>query len=537
MSKLRVWLADKMSAKAAEVLRARGIEVIEAPGLPEEEKRRVISEVDGVIVRSATKIKGALLDAARRLKIVARAGIGVDNIDIEACSRRGIVVVNTPHGNAVTTAELAVALICAAARMIPQANASTKAGKWEKNRFMGIELTGKTAGVVGVGNIGAIVCDRLKGLRMRVVVYDPYLSDERAEALGVEKMDSLEELVAIADVITLHVPLTERTRGLIDRKMFARMKPGAILVNCARGGIVDEAALVDALQRGRLRAAAVDVYEEEPARAHPLFALENAICTPHIGASTIEAQENVAVQAAEQVADYLLAGVLRHAVNAPSLSVEEQRRIAPYLELARRLGRFLSGVVRPGFSRVRFVFEGEAAKIDHRIVIHETLAGLLSAAMDDVNAINAPMLARERGIAIDEVLREQSATFNALIRITVEGGAQDCEVAGALFDGRHPRIIAIDGCELEAAPEGNLIFLRNVDRPGVIAAIGRVLAEANVNIADFRLGRRPGTDQAVALVRVDSPPPVQALERIAALEEVLVVRYLELPPLSPKGAH
>ncbi len=527
--KPRVWIADRLSERALEVFAARGVEAVYAPSLSEEEKLRLVEEVDGIAVRSATKVKGELLARAKRLKVVGRAGIGVDNIDVETCSRRGIVVMNTPHGNAVTTAELAVAMICAAARKIPQADASMKAGKWEKSRFLGMELTGKTAGVVGAGNIGAIVCERLLGLRMRVVVYDPYISAERAEALGVEKAESLEALAETADVLTIHVPLTAQTRHLIGRDILARMKPGAILVNCARGGIVDEEALAGALAEGRLAAAAVDVFETEPPPPdHPLLALENCICTPHIGASTVEAQENVAVQIAGQICDYLLAGVVRNAVNMPSLSEEERKRLAPYMRLARALGRFAGEALGPGYARVRIAFEGEAAGVQRRPVVHEVLCGLLEGAMEDVNPVNAPMLARERGIAVEETAREDSGSFRALVRVAVEGDGGAIEVAGALFDGVRPRIVEVDGCELEAAPEGEIVFIRNRDRPGVIADVGRALAEAGVNIADFRLGRKAPGAEAVALVRVDAPPPDEALARIAALPDILRVRRIAL---------
>ncbi|RME80495.1 MAG: ACT domain-containing protein, partial [Zetaproteobacteria bacterium] len=359
---------------------------------------------------------------------------------------------------------------------------------------------------------------------------DPYISDARAEAMGVEKVGSLSELAKAADVLTVHVPLTPQTRHLINAEIIAQMKPDAILVNCARGGVVDEEALVEALKNKRIRAAAVDVYEKEPARDHPLFALDNAICTPHIGASTIEAQENVAIQIAEQVAQYLLRGVVRHAVNMPSLPEDEQRRLAPYLDLARRIGRFLGGTMRPGFTRVRIAFEGQAAELPTRPLVHEILCGLLSGAMEEVNPVNAPMIARERGIAVEETTREATGTFASLIRVEVEGDEGQRAVAGTLFDGVRPRFVEVDGCEIEVAPKGSLVLIHNEDRPGVIAAVGKALADANVNIADFRLGRRPGTREAAAVVRVDSPPPETALRAIAEQPFVRLVRYVELEP-------
>ncbi len=522
----RVWIADAMSERAIEVFRARGIEVDYRPGLSDDEKLAIAGDYDGIAVRSATQLAGALLDAASRVKVIGRAGIGVDNIDVEACSRRGIVVMNTPFGNTITTAELAIAHIVAAARMIPQANASTKAGKWEKSRFMGKELTGKKAGVVGAGNIGAIVCDRLRGLHMQVLVYDPFISDERAAAMGVTKVDSVAELAAQVDVLTIHVPLLEATRNLIDADILARMKKGAILVNCARGGIVDEQALYEACASGHLFAAALDVYAEEPAREHPLFALDNVICTPHIGASTSEAQENVAVQVAEQMADYLLAGIVRNAVNVPSLSEEESRRLAPYMLLAERMGRFIGQTMRPGYSKVSIAYRGKAAETNRKVLTNAILQGLLSQSMEAVNAVNAVVLARERGIETEEQASEQAGNFSTLIRLEVTGDEGARCVSGTLFDETRPRLVSFDGCEIEVAPRGNIIFIQNEDRPGVIAAIGRILADAGINIADFRLGRRG--DGAVALIHVDTRPSEEVLAALESLPELTMVRFAEL---------
>ncbi len=524
----RVWIADAMSKRAVEVLRARGIEVDYRPGLSDEEKLAIAGDYDGIAVRSATKLSGALLAAATKCRVIGRAGIGVDNIDVEECSRRGIVVMNTPTGNTITTAELAIAHIVSAARMIPQANASTKAGKWEKSRFMGKELTGKTAGVIGAGNIGAIVCDRLRGLHMKVLVYDPFISDERARQMGVEKVGSIEELAERVDVLTIHVPLLESTRNLIDARILKRMKKGAILVNCARGGIVDEQALYEACASGHLFAAALDVFAEEPAREHPLFGLDNVICTPHIGASTEEAQENVAVQVAEQMADYLLRGIVRNAVNMPSLSEEEQRELAPYMTLAERMGRFLGQTMRPGYSRVRIAFEGHAATVNRKPLVNGILVGLLSGSMEEVNPVNAGVLARERGIAVVEEASEDAGNFSTLIRLEVEGDEGTRCVSGTLFDRKRPRLVSFDTCEVEVAPAGNIIFIQNEDRPGVIAAIGKILADANINIADFRLGRREDTKNAVALIHVDTPPSPEVLDRLAALPNMIMVRYAEL---------
>jgi len=523
----KVWIADKMSARALEVFKARGIEVDYKPGLSEEEKIAIAGHYDGIAVRSSTTLKGNLLDAATHVKVIGRAGIGVDNVDVPTCSRRGVVVMNTPFGNTITTAELAVAHIVAAARMIPMASASTRAGKWEKSRFMGMELTGKKAGVIGAGNIGAIVCDRLKGLHMAVYVYDPFISDERAAAMGVTKVETVAELADIVDILTVHVPLLDATRNLINEDIIRRMKNG-IIVNCARGGIVDEKALYEACKSGHLRAAALDVFAKEPATDNPLFELENVSFTPHIGASTDEAQENVAVQIAEQMSDYLINGIVKNAVNVPSLSEEEQRLLAPYSLLAERMGSFLGQTMKPGYSQVNVHFEGHAAGINRKPLINSMLQGLLSQSLEEVNAVNAGMLAKDRGIQVSESARESSESFSTLIRLEVVGDEGKRCVTGTLFDETRPRLVSFDTCEVEIAPRGNLIFIQNEDRPGVIAAIGSILAAANINIGDFRLGRRKDTNNAVALIQVDSTPDADVLEKLSALPNMIMVRYAEL---------
>ena len=524
----KVWIADKMSSRAIEVFKARGIEVDYKPGLSEADKLAIIGDYDAIAVRSSTTLKTELLEAAKRVKVIGRAGIGVDNIDVEGCSRRGIVVMNTPFGNTITTAELAISHIVAAARMIPQASASTKAGKWEKSRFMGMELTGKKAGVIGAGNIGAIVCDRLKGLHMSVFVYDPFISDERAAAMGVTKVESVAELMETVDVLTIHVPLLDATRNLIDADMIGRMKKGSIIVNCARGGIVDEDALYDACKSGHLRAAALDVYAKEPARENRLFELDNISFTPHIGASTDEAQENVAVQVAEQMSNYLLSGTVSNAVNVPSLSEEEQRLLAPYLLLAERMGRFIGQTMQPGYSRVTVSFAGKASLINRKPLINTMLQGLLSHSMEDVNAVNAGMLAKDRGIELSEFACETADHFSTLIKLEVEGDEGVRSVSGTLFDETRPRFVSFDTCEVEITPAGNLIVMQNKDRPGVIADVGAILAEAKINVGDFRLGRRKDINHAVALIKVDTPPGEAVIEALAALPNMIKVRYAEL---------
>jgi len=524
----KVWIADKMSERAIEVFRSHGIEVDYKPGLSVEEQCKIAGQYDGIAVRSSSTLKGDLLVAATKVKVIGRAGIGVDNIDISACSRRGIVVMNTPFGNTVTTAELAVAHIVAAARQIPQATASTRAGKWEKSAFMGMELTGKKAGVIGAGNIGAIVCDRLKGLHMSVYVYDPFISDERAAAIGVTKIDSVAELAKLVDVLTIHVPLLDVTRNLINSDILRSMKKGSIIVNCARGGIVDEKALYKVCKSGHLRAAALDVYENEPARDNPLFELDNVTFTPHIGACSDEAQENVAVQVAEQMSDYLLAGSVSNAVNVPSLSEEEAVSLQPYMSLAESMGQFMGQVMRPGYSKLVVRFEGAVSKLNRQPLLNAVLQGLLSRSMDEVNVVNAMMLATERGIEIEEVSCATSDHFSSLIRLEVDGDDGHRCVSGTVFDGHRGRLVSIDDCEIEIAPAGRLLFIENHDKPGVVAALGSILAEANINIGDFRLGRREGKAEAVALVGIDSEPSAGVLEKLEALDNVVTVRHVSL---------
>ncbi|MDQ6975669.1 MAG: phosphoglycerate dehydrogenase [Mariprofundaceae bacterium] len=531
MTAPRVWIADKMSPRAVDVFRTRGIDVDNRPHLSDDEKLAIASKYDGIAVRSSTTLKGALLAAATKVRVIGRAGIGVDNIDTQACSRRGVVVMNTPFGNTITTAELAVAHIVAAARMIPLANASTKAGKWEKARFMGMELTGKNAGVIGAGNIGAIVCNRLKGLHMSVYIYDPFISDERATDMGVHKVASVAELASIADVLTIHVPLLDATRNLIDAEIIAMMKKGSILINCARGGIVDELALYEACKSGHLRAAALDVYANEPARKNPLFELDNVYCTPHIGASTDEAQENVAVQIAEQMSDYLLDGSINNAVNVPSLSGSEAAKLAPYVDLSLRLGQFMGQLLAPGYAHVNIHFEGHVATLNRKPLINAVLQGLLSQSMDEVNAVNAGVLARERGIELVEQARDNSDHFNNLIRVTVRGDGGERCVSGTLFDGHRPRLVSLDQCDIEQTPAGDMIFLQNLDKPGVIASVGAILAHHGINIGDFRLGRSKNREYAVSLVSVDSSPSDEVCARLAELKNMMCVRRIALDTL------
>ncbi|MGG5822674.1 phosphoglycerate dehydrogenase [Falsiroseomonas sp. HW251] len=525
---LKVLISDKLSPAAVQIFRDRGVDVDFKPGLKPAELREIIGEYDGLAVRSATKVTRELFDAAPRLRVVGRAGIGVDNVDVTSATARGVVVMNTPFGNAITTAEHAIAMMFALARQIPEASASTKAGKWEKNRFMGVELTGKTLGLVGCGNIGSIVADRANGLRMRVVAYDPFLSEKRALELGVEKVE-LDALIARADIVTIHAPYTEQTRNILSRERIFAMKKGARLINCARGGLVDEAALYDALKSGHLAGAALDVFETEPATESPLFGLENVVCTPHLGAATTEAQENVALQVAEQMADFLLTGAVSNAINMPSVTAEEAPRLKPYMELARLLGALagqLTAAVGDEIRAIRVEYEGHAAELNHRPLTAAALAGVLAPMMGAVNMVNAPALAKERGVDVAETTLERSGDYATLVRVTLETSAWTRSVAGTLVGHGKARLVEVKGIPVEAEFAPHMLYVTNQDRPGFIGRFGTTLSEAGINIATFHLGRdKPGGD-AICLVGLDGPVPEAVLAKVRALP--LVVRAVPL---------
>jgi D-3-phosphoglycerate dehydrogenase len=503
--KVRVLIADKMDPKAAAIFRARGIEVDEKPGLSQDELSAIVSGYDGIAVRSSTKIGAAVMDAALpRLKVIGRAGIGVDTIDVPAASARGIVVMNTPFGNSITTAEHAIAMLFALAREIPQADQSTQAGKWEKNRFMGVELSGKTLGLIGCGNIGSIVADRAHGLKMKVVAYDPFLSPERAVELGVDKAE-LDELLARADFITLHTPLTDQTRGILSRDALARTKKGVRIVNCARGGLIDEAALKEGLESGHIAGAALDVFSEEPAKENRLFGTPGLICTPHLGASTNEAQVNVAIQVAEQMSDFLLLGGITNAVNVPSLSADEAPRLKPYMALAEKLGRLIGQIAGTEIRSIDVEVEGAAAELNIKPITGAVLAGVMRSWSDTVNMVNAPFLAKERGIDVREIRTEREGDYHTLVAVTAGTDRGPKRVEGTLFGNRAPRLVNIFGIPVEADLAGQMIYIVNDDQPGFIGALGTKLGENRINIATFNLGRRKEAGEAVALVAVDDP--------------------------------
>ena len=519
----KVLISDNLSPFAVEIFRSRGVDVDLKPGLSPADLRAIIAEYDGLAIRSATKVTRELLDAATNLKVVGRAGIGVDNVDVRSATARGVVVMNTPHGNTITTAEHAIAMMFALARQIPEASASTKAGKWEKNRFMGVELSGKALGLVGCGNIGSIVADRAVGLKMRVLAYDPYLSEKRALDLGVEKVD-LETMLARADFITLHTPLTDATKNLLSREALAKTKKGVRIINCARGGLLDEAALADAIKSGHVAGAALDVFEVEPAKQNPLFELENVVCTPHLGAATEEAQENVARQVAEQMCDFLLSGAVSNAINMASVSAEDAPRLKPYMELCRSLGGFAGQMIhaRDGvLRRVSIEFEGQVAALNTRPLTAAVLAGLMSPLMEGVNMVNASVAARDHGIDVAETVHDRPSEYLTLVRVTVDADGLSRSVSGTLFAGSRPRIVEIKGIKVEADFAPHMLYVTNQDRPGFIGRFGATLSGAGINIATVHLGRAEQGGDAICLVSVDERVPEDVLEMVRTLPLVV----------------
>jgi D-3-phosphoglycerate dehydrogenase / 2-oxoglutarate reductase len=515
----KVLISDKMDPKAAQIFRERGVEVDEITGKTPEELIAIIGDYDGLAIRSSTKVTKAILAAATNLKVIGRAGIGVDNVDIPAASAQGVVVMNTPFGNSITTAEHAIALMFALARQLPEADASTQAGKWEKNRFMGVELTSKTLGLIGAGNIGSIVADRARGLKMKVIAFDPFLSPERALELGIEKVE-LDDLLARADFITLHTPLTDQTRNILSAEALAKTKKGVRIVNCARGGLIDEAALKAGLDSGHIGGAALDVFVEEPAKASPLFGTPNFVSTPHLGASTTEAQVNVAIQVAEQMADFLVAGGVTNALNMPSLSAEEAPRLKPYMALAEKLGSLVGQLTHGAIARISVHAEGAAAELNQKPIVAAVLAGFLRTQTDTVNMVNAPLLAKERGIEVREVRTEREGDYHTLLRVSVKTDAGERSVAGTLFGDSAPRVVELFGIKVEADLAGHMLYVVNEDAPGFIGRLGTLLGTAGVNIGTFHLGRRSAGGEAVLLLSIDDAVTPDLLAQVRALPGV-----------------
>jgi D-3-phosphoglycerate dehydrogenase / 2-oxoglutarate reductase len=521
----KVLIADELSPKALAIFRSRGVEADIRIGLKKAELLGIIGGYDGLAVRSATKADKEVIGAAIKLKVIGRAGIGVDNIDIPSATARGIVVMNTPFGNSITTAEHAIALLFAAARQIAAADVSTQAGKWEKNRFMGIELYAKTLGLIGCGNIGTLVAERALALKMKVIAYDPFLSTERAVKLGVEKVE-LDDLLSRADVISLHTPLTDKTKNIVSADALAKTKRGVIIVNAARGGLVDESALRAALDSGQVAAAGFDVFVTEPAKESVLFGAPNFVATPHLGASTNEAQENVALQIAEQMSDYLLAGAVTNALNMASVSAEEASRLKPFIALIDKLGAFAGQIADDGLEAVEIEYEGDVAHLNTQPLTATALASLMRPLMPDVNMVSAPVVLKQKGTPLTESKRETSPIYGSLIRIKVLTGGRWRTLAGMVNAGS-AKIVEVKGMALEADFHPVMLLINNIDRPGFVGALGTMLGEANINIATFHLGRHAAEQDAIAIVGVDQLVPEAIQEKLRALPQVRYVKMLK----------
>ena len=511
----KVLISDKLSPAAVQIFRDRGIDVDFQPDLGKDKDKlaAIIGDYDGLAIRSATRVTPTILENATKLKVIGRAGIGTDNIDKDAASKKGVIVMNTPYGNMITTAEHAIAMMFAVARQIPEASASTHAGKWEKSKFMGTELTGKTLGVIGAGNIGGIVCDRARGLKMKVLAYDPFLSTEKANKMGVEKVE-LDDLIKRADFITLHVPKTEQTANMISADRIAMMKPGVRIINCARGGLVDEVALAEALKSGHVAGAAFDVFAEEPAKENPLFNLPNVVVTPHLGAATTEAQENVALQVADQMANYLLTGAVENALNMPSVTAEEAKVMGPWLKLAGHLGSFVGQMTDEPIKAINILYDGVVSEMNLEALSCGLIAGIMKRVNPDVNMVSAPVVAKERGIKISTTNQDKSGAFDGYIKVTVVTSKRERSVAGTVFSDGKPRFIQIKGINIDAEIGAHMLYTTNEDVPGIIGLLGNTMGKNGVNIANFTLGRNAVGGEAIALLYVDNPIPADVLKTL-----------------------
>jgi len=524
----KVLVSDKLSETAVQIFRDRGIDVDFMPDLGKDKDKlaEVIGQYDGLAIRSATKVTPTILEKAENLKVIGRAGIGTDNIDKDAASKKGVIVMNTPFGNMITTAEHAIAMMFAVARQIPEASTSTHAGKWEKSRFMGIELTNKTLGVIGAGNIGGIVCERALGLKMKVVAYDPYLGDEKAAKMGVEKVE-LDELLSRADFITLHVPLTDQTRNILSRENLAKTKPGVRIVNCARGGLVDEEALAEALTSGHVAGAAFDVFSEEPAKENALFNLPNGVRTPTRGASTTGGEGNVAAQVAEQDANYLVAGGVENAVNMPGGTGEEAQVLGAWIKLASHLGSFIGQMTDEPIKAINILYDGVAAEMNLAALNCSVVAGIMKKFNPEVNMVSAPVVARERGIQISTTNQDKSGAFEGYIKVTVVTEKRERSIGGTVFSDGKPRFIQIKGINIDAEVGAHMLYTTNEDVPGIIGALGQTMGENDVNIANFTLGRSEAGGEAIALLYVDEPVPAEARAKLAETGLFTQIKPLE----------
>ena len=524
----KVLVSDKLSETAVQIFRDRGIDVDFQPDLGKDKDKlaEVIGQYDGLAIRSATKVTEKILAAADNLKVIARAGIGTDNIDKEAASKKGVIVMNTPFGNLITTAEHAIAMMFAVARQLPEASASTHAGKWEKSKFMGVELTNKTLGVIGAGNIGGIVCDRARALKMKVIAYDPFLSEEKADKMGVEKVE-LDELLPRADFITLHVPLTDQTRNILSRENLEKTKKGVRIVNCARGGLVDEEALAEMLKSGHVAGAAFDVFSVEPATDNPLFNLPNVVCTPHLGAATTEAQENVALQVAEQMSDYLLTGAVTNALNMPSVTAEEAKVMGPWIKLADHLGAFIGQMTDEPIKAINILYDGVVSEMNLGALTSAAVAGIMKSVNPEVNMVSAPVIAKERGIKISTTKQDKSGAFEGYIKLTVVTDQRERSIGGTVFSDGKPRFIQIKGINIDAEIGRHMLYTTNEDVPGIIGTLGQTMGENGVNIANFTLGRAAAGGEAIALLYVDDEVPADVIAKLDATGMFQQIRHLQ----------
>ena len=525
---MKVLVSDNLSQKGVEILKKAGLDVEVKTGMKPDELAENISNYHGLIVRSATKVTSKIIDAASNLRVIGRAGSGLDNVDITAATKKGVVVMNTPGGNTITTAEHTIALMFALARQIPQATASMKQGKWEKKKFMGVELFNKTLGVVGIGNIGSQVAKRAQGFAMNVIAYDPFLSEEKAEAMGVERV-SLEELFRRSDFITIHTPITVETRNMINKETIKKMKDGVRIINCARGGIINEKDLYDALTEGKVAGAALDVFEKEPPENNPLLTLDNVISTPHLGAATKEAQENVAIAIAEQIADYLVRGTIRNAVNFPSIPADQVAKLQPYINLAEKLGLFAAQIFEGGVTEITIEYRGEASEIDSAPVKIAAIKGFLTPILEEtVNFVNAPFIAKERGIEVKETKSADAGDYQSMVAMRIKAKDRESFLAGTLFSRKDPRIVAIDSFKAEIVPEGELLFIYNNDKPGVIGNIGTLLGKNKINIARMQFGREAPGGRAISVVTIDTPATPGIIKQIKSLPNVLSLKRITL---------
>jgi D-3-phosphoglycerate dehydrogenase len=525
---MKVLISDNLSTRGVEILKKAGLEVEFRSKTSAEEIEKMISDYDALIIRSATKVTAALLEKAAKLKVIGRAGSGLDNVDIPAATKKGVVVMNTPGGNTVTTAEHTIGMIFACARMIPQSYASLKAGKWEKKKFEGVELFDKTLGIVGLGAIGGVVANRCAALGMKILAFDPFISAEKAKSLGIELAD-LETIWKRADFITVHTPKTKETANLINKDTIAKMKDSVRIINCARGGIVNEGDLYEALKSGKVAAAAFDVFEKEPPENHPLLTLDNFIATPHLGASTREAQENVAVAVAEQIVDYLVAGTVRNAVNVPSVPVDQLPTLSPYINLAERMGLFQAQIVEGGLTQVLVEYSGEVSNLKLEPITLAALKGLLTPIIqENVNYVNAPLIAKDRGIELKVSKSADTTEYTSLITIRVKAGGRDAAVYGTLNSRKEPRIVQVDDFPMEAVPEGDMLVLMNNDKPGVIGGIGTLLGESGINIARMQFGRESQGGRAMSVVSIDGTVPEAVMGKVRKLANVLSVKQIRI---------